>query len=127
VQFFWNYAEELGISDRITLVIGSDFSRTNFYNDGNGKDHWPIGSYMVMEQGAPWGDRVVGLTDELHFAKPIDPETLKESPQGVLMTPSHIHKALQQYLGLDALASDAGFELRDVESVSLFDPFVMSS
>ncbi|MGI9314631.1 MAG: DUF1501 domain-containing protein [Luminiphilus sp.] len=127
VQFFWNYAEELGISDRITLVIGSDFSRTNFYNDGNGKDHWPIGSYMVMEQGAPWGDRVVGLTDELHFAKAIDPETLKESPQGVLMTPSHIHKALQQYLGLDALASDAGFELRDVESVSLFDPFVMSS
>jgi hypothetical protein len=127
VQFFWNYAEELGISDRITLVIGSDFSRTNFYNDGNGKDHWPIGSYMVMEQGAPWGDRVVGLTDELHFAKAIDPETLKESPQGVLMTPSHIHKALQKYLGLDALASDAGFELRDVESVSLFDPFVMSS
>ena len=43
-----------------------DFGRTNFYNDGNGKDHWPIGSYMIMEKDAPWGNRVVGLTDELH-------------------------------------------------------------
>ena len=126
VQFFWNYAEELGISDRIVLVIGSDFSRTNFYNDGNGKDHWPIGSYIVMEQGAPWGDRVVGLTDELHFAKAIDPETLKESAQGVLMTPVHIHKALRTYLGLDLYASDMGFGLSGVESLPLFDPFMAS-
>ena len=126
VQFFWDYAEELGISDRIVLVIGSDFSRTNFYNDGNGKDHWPIGSYIVMEQGAPWGDRVVGLTDELHFAKAIDPETLKESPRGVLMTPSHIHKALRTYLGLDLYASDMGFGLSGVESLPLFDPFMAS-
>ena len=69
MSFFWDYAEELGLADRILLVVGSDFSRTNFYNDGNGKDHWPIGSYMLMEQGAPWGNRVVGLTDELHFAQ----------------------------------------------------------
>ena len=126
VGFFWDYAEELGLADRIVLVIGSDFSRTNFYNDGNGKDHWPIGSYMVMEQGAPWGDRVVGLTDELHFAKAINAETLKEDPKGVLMTPSHVHKALQAYLGLDFYAADMGFGLSDVESLPLFDPFVAS-
>jgi hypothetical protein len=126
VHFFWDYAEELGLADRIVLVIGSDFSRTNFYNDGNGKDHWPIGSYMVMEQGAPWGDRVVGLTDELHFAKAIDSETLEEDPQGVLMTPSHVHKALQAYLGLDGYASEMGLGLSEVESLPLFDPFVSS-
>ena len=97
-----------------------------FYNDGNGKDHWPIGSYMVMEQGAPWGDRVVGLTDELHFAKAIHPETLKEDSKGVLMTPSHVHKALQAYLGLDLYAADMGFGLSDAESLPLFDPFVGS-
>ena len=94
--------------------------------DGIGKDHWPIGSYLVMERGAPWGDRVAGLTDELHFAKPIDPVTLQESANGVIMTPAHVHKALQEYLGLDLYASDAGFDLRDVESLPLFDPFVMS-
>ena len=126
VGFFWDYAEELGLADRIVLVIGSDFSRTNFYNDGNGKDHWPIGSYMVMEQGAPWGDRVVGLTDELHFAKAISAETLKEDPKGVLMTPSHVHKALQTYLGLDLYASDMGFGVSDIENLPLFDPFVAS-
>ena len=126
VHFFWDYAEELGLADRIVLVIGSDFSRTNFYNDGNGKDHWPIGSYMVMEQGAPWGERVAGLTDELHFAKAINAETLKEDPKGVLMTPAHVHKALQTYLGLDSYASDMGFGLSDIENLPLFDPFVAS-
>ena len=126
VGFFWDYAEELGLADRIVLVIGSDFSRTNFYNDGNGKDHWPIGSYMVMEQGAPWGDRVVGLTDELHFAKAINAETLKEDPKGVLMTPAHVHKALQQYLGLEAYVEDIGLGLTEIEALPLFDAFTGS-
>ena len=126
VHFFWDYAEELGLADRVVLLVGSDFSRTNFYNDGIGKDHWPIGSYLVMERGAPWGDRVAGLTDELHFAKPIDPKTLRESANGVIMTPAHVHKALQEYLGLNLYAAEAGFALRDVETLPLFDPFVMS-
>ena len=30
VGYFWDYAEELGIAERIMLVIGSDFGRTNF-------------------------------------------------------------------------------------------------
>ena len=125
--YFWDYAEELGLADRILMVIGSDFGRTNFYNDGNGKDHWPIGSYMLMEKNAPWGNRVVGLTDELHFAKAIDPSTLKESRDGVLMTPAHVHKAIQQYLGLDFFAKDIGHELRNIESLPLFDPFLATT
>ena len=123
LDFFWDYAEELGLADRILLVIGTDFGRTNFYNDGNGKDHWPIGSYMIMEKNAPWGNRVVGLTDELHFAKGINAETLKEDPNGVYMTPAHVHKAIQQYMGFDRFAEDLGLGLSDVESLPLFDPF----
>ena len=121
--YFWDYAEELGLADRILLVIGSDFGRTNYYNDGNGKDHWPIGSYMIMEKNAPWGNRVVGLTDELHFAKGIDPQTLKEDSNGVYMTPAHVHKAIQQYMGFDLFAEDLGLGLNNVESLPLFDPF----
>ena len=123
LDFFWDYAEELGLADRILLVIGTDFGRTNFYNDGNGKDHWPIGSYMIMEKNAPWGNRVVGLTDELHFAKGINAETLKEDPNGVYMTPAHVHKAIQQYMGFDLFAEDLGLGLNNVESLPLFDPF----
>ena len=50
LNFFWDTAELLGLADRILLVIGSDFGRTNFINETNGKDHWPIGSYILMEQ-----------------------------------------------------------------------------
>ena len=123
LDFFWDYAEELGLAERILLVIGSDFGRTNFYNDGNGKDHWPIGSYMIMEKNAAWGNRVVGLTDELHFARGINAQTLKEDPNGVHVTPSHVHKAIQQYMGFDLFAEDLGHGLGDVEPLPLFDPF----
>ena len=121
VGYFWDYAEELGIAERIMLVIGSDFGRTNFYNDGNGKDHWPVGSYIIMEKNAPWGNRVVGVTDDLHFAQRIDPTTLRESRDGVLITPAHVHQAVQEYLGLDQYARDIGLSLPGVESLPLFD------
>ncbi len=122
VDFFWTYAAQLGIANRITLVIGSDFGRTNFYNDGNGKDHWNFGSYIVMKKNAAWGGRVVGLTDELHFGIPINPNTLKAAPRnGIIMTPSHVHLALRKRLGLHAFATNAGFRL-DVESVDMFNP-----
>ena len=126
VSFFWDYAEELGLADRILLVVGSDFSRTNFYNDGNGKDHWPIGSYMLMERGAPWGNRVVGLTDELHFAQPISAETLKGDANGVIMTPAHLHKAIQGYLGLDSFATALELDFSDQEALPMFDPLLVS-
>ena len=125
--YFWDYAEELGLADRIFLVMGSDFGRTNFINEGNGKDHWPIGSYVMIEKGALWGDRVIGQTDELHFARGIDPATLKVKSNGDIMTPSHIHKAVQEYLGIDGFASDVDFGLANTESLPLFDPFIGST
>jgi len=122
IDFLWEYANELGLSDRITLVIGSDFGRTNFYNDADGKDHWPIGSYIIMEKNPPWGNRVVGITDELHNALPINPTTLKQDKnKGINILPSHVHLALRKYLGLENLANEFGFRL-DVESMPLFDP-----
>ena len=122
VEYFWNYAEELKLADRLMLVIGSDFGRTNFYNDADGKDHWPIGSYIVMENKPNWGNRVVGATDKLHFAIPINPKSLKrDRKNGVNILPSHVHLALRKYLNLDTFANDAGFRL-NVESLDLFNP-----
>jgi hypothetical protein len=121
IDFFWSYAQELGLANRITLLIGSDFGRTNFYNDADGKDHWPIGSYIVMEKNPVWGNRVVGHTDELHNALKVNPKTLKpDQSKGVNILPSHVHLALRQYLGLEGFANEAGFRL-DVESLPLFD------
>jgi uncharacterized protein (DUF1501 family) len=120
ITFFWDYAEALGLADRILLVVGSDFGRTNMYNDGNGKDHWPIGSYMLMEQGARWGNRVVGASDELHFARKINPNSLDVSDNGIIVTPAHIHRAVQQYLGLDDFATQNGVGIQNVEDIPLF-------
>ena len=122
LAYFWDYAEVLGISERIMLVIGSDFGRTNFYNDGAGKDHWPVGSYIIMERNAPWGNRVVGATDALHFAQRIDPISLKESRDGIIITPAHVHQAIRAHLGFDQYASDVGLALGDIEALPLFDP-----
>ena len=127
LDFFWDYAEELEIADRILLVIGTDFGRTNFYNDGAGKDHWPIGSYIIMARNAHWGNRVVGLTDELHFAKRMNPVNLTEDPNGIFITPAHVHKAIQKYLNLDQYAQANGVELKSIESLPLFDPEPLSS
>ena len=126
LYFFWDYAEELGLADRILLVVGSDFGRTNMYNAGEGKDHWNIGSYMIMEQNARWGNRVVGATDEIHFARKIDPSTLQVADDGVTMTPAHIHKAVRKYMGLDVFADSVGMGLDDVEDVPIFNPNKMT-
>ncbi|MEK9655753.1 MAG: DUF1501 domain-containing protein, partial [Halieaceae bacterium] len=121
IDYFWAYAETLGVADRILLVIGSDFGRTNHYNDGEGKDHWPVGSYILMEKNAPWGNRVVGRTDALHFSQPIDPKTLRATSKGILITPAHVHRAVQEYLGLDQYVRDLGFALEGTDSLPLFD------
>ena len=59
-----------------------------------------------MEQNAPW-NRVVGLTDELHFAKRIN----QRRPRGILITPAHVHKALQS-VGFDTFAEDMELALK---------------
>ena len=77
VDFLWEFAEIHGVADRLVVVMGSDFGRTNHYNADAGKDHWPIGSFVVMEKNQPWTNRVVGETDALHFAHKIHPATLQ--------------------------------------------------
>ena len=38
VDYLWDYAEAHGVADRLVVVMGSDFGRTNFYNSQDGKD-----------------------------------------------------------------------------------------
>ena len=51
VDYLWEYAEEHGIANRMVVVMGSDFGRTNKYNSQEGKDHWPIGSFVCDAEG----------------------------------------------------------------------------
>ena len=102
IDALWNYAEEYGVADRLVVLIGSDFSRTPHYNDDNGKDHWPIGGYVIMEKGVNWTNRMVGYTDEGHFASRINPSTLQvDETNGTYIYPKHVMRALRKYLGID--------------------------
>ncbi len=85
------------------------------------KDHWPIGSTIVMEQGARWGNRVVGLTDGGHNALRINPQTLKEDRNGIFVFPEHIHQALRGRLGLTGFSARQGLTLNNVEDLDLFN------
>ncbi len=120
IDYLWDYAETHGIADRLVVVIGSDFSRTPYYNAGNGKDHWPISSYVVMEKNARYTNRMVGETDGGHNALKIDPTTLQRSSGGTLIYSKHFHKALRRYLGLTGNAYDQFFPFNATEDFRFF-------
>ena len=122
VDYLWDYAEEHGVADRMFVVIGSDFGRTNFYNGDAGKDHWPIGSFVFMEKNQPWTNRVVGATDDLHFAHRINPSTLEvDDTNGTIIYPKHVHKALRKYLELNDSVGDLQFPFNNVEDFAFFN------
>ena len=121
VDYLWDYAEAHGVADRLVVVMGSDFGRTNFYNSQSGKDHWPIGSYIVMEKNQRWTNQVVGETDDLHFAYSIAPRTLRRDDQnGTIIYPKHVHKALRRYLGIEHSAGARRFPFNNTEDFAFF-------
>lgn len=122
LDFLWTQADAANIADRLTVVIASDFSRTPWYNSENGKDHWPIGSVIVMEKSPSWGNQVIGETDEMQEAYKINPATLqRDDADGTIIYPKHVHKALRRYLGLEDTAADANFKFLGAEDFGFFD------
>ena len=121
VDYLWEYAEEHGVADRMVVVMGSDFGRTNFYNAQSGKDHWPIGSYIIMEKNRRWTGRAVGETDGLHFAQRVNPRTLRRDDRnGTIIYPKHVHKALRRYLGIANSPGARRFPFNNTEDFAFF-------
>ena len=121
VDFLWNFAEEQEVADRLVVVIGSDFGRTNYYNANDGKDHWPIGSFIVMEKNQPWTNRAVGATNPLHFAQRVNPSTLeRDGRHGRIIHPKHVHKALRRYLGVEESVGAQRYPFNNTEDFAFF-------
>ena len=121
VDYLWDYAETYGVADRMVVVIGSDFGRTNVYNSQDGKDHWPIGSFVIMEKHQRWTNRVVGETDGLHFAQRINPGTLvRDDANGTIIYPKHVHKALRRHLGIEHTPDAQRFPFNNTEDFAFF-------
>lgn len=102
------------ISERgLVVLVGSDFGRTT-YNDGGGKDHWPITSMMALGVGASeaviGGGQVIGATQvggQNGVAgmpvKVLDGRvtvTEEDDPEGFALTAGHVQLSLRGALGL---------------------------
>ena len=114
IDFIWDQAEEMGLADKLIVVVGSEFGRTPGYNGGNGKDHWSVNSMMAMGVGIP-GNTVIGGSDEGHRPLTVNPSTLALDPNGVRIRPEHVHAALRKIAGLenDALSSRFPLDIQD--------------
>ena len=102
IAYFLRRAGELNIREKLVVVVQSEMGRTPTYNQGNGKDHWSIGSGMFLGPGIR-GNRVIGATDDKQFAVLLNPQTLASDPdkdKNIRVRPEHIHLALRQYAGI---------------------------
>ncbi|MDB4941947.1 MAG: hypothetical protein JWP97_1481 [Labilithrix sp.] len=98
-------AAQLGIKDKLYVLVTSDFGRTPKYNTGNGKDHWNVTSTLVFGPGIR-GGRAIGKSDDgqksLRVASGNVSQVLPDTdPGGERIHASHIHRELRRVLGVD--------------------------
>jgi uncharacterized protein (DUF1501 family) len=117
VDHLCNEIVRQGLEDRVTIVIGSDFGRTPFYNTGAGKDHWNVTSIIALGAGIT-GNRVIGATDAKFEARKLNASTLQPDSNGMIVTPKHVHRALRDFVGVPA-AVDNLFPI-NAERLALF-------
>jgi hypothetical protein len=90
-------------------------------NSGNGKDHWEVGSQVLMEANPAWGNRVFGASGPKHEQQKINLATGAVDPAaGLVIKPRHIHAALRKYLNIET--TDPRFNLK-VPANEMFDFF----
>ena len=119
VMALMDRAEELDIVDEVVVCINSDFGRTPSINTGNGKDHWAVGSMMLMGPGIA-GNRVVGGTDDGQNYRNVDANTLLPVDSGgVTLRNSHIHAELRKNAGIADHPNLTSFKLANEEELSI--------
>jgi hypothetical protein len=99
-------AQQLGIRNKLYVMVTSDFGRTPRYNTGNGKDHWNVTSTLLVGPGIR-GGRALGKTDEGHKALRVSTTNVAQvlpdrDTSGERIHPGHVHRELRRVLGLEA-------------------------
>ena len=119
INYLWEEATRRGIENRLVVFISSDFSRTPTYNDGDGKDHWPVSSAIIMAKEQRWTNKVVGATTSQHETLSINPTTLELDTNGVQLQPKHIQQAMRELAGIENHEISLRFPL-NAESIRFF-------
>jgi len=122
VDYIMQKAAALNLSNRIFLRIYSEFGRTPL-NAGNGKDHWSVGSQVLMEANPAWGNRVFGASGPKHEQLKINTSTGAVDPvNGVVIKPRHIHEAVRKYLGFTSTDPKFNLKVPATENFDFFNP-----
>jgi hypothetical protein len=122
VDYIWQKSAALNLSNRIFLRIYSEFGRTPL-NTGNGKDHWSVGSQVLMEANPAWGNRVLGASGPKHEQLKINTSTGAVDPvNGVVIKPRHIHDAVRKYLGFTTTDTKFNLKVPATENIDFFNP-----
>lgn len=101
VDLLWQRIVRLQLQNRVTIMIGSDFGRTPFYNMGRGKDHWSVTSVLMMGANIP-GNRVIGASDSGFRARGLNPNSLMpDDGAQTKLDPKSIHQSLRRLAGVD--------------------------
>ena len=123
ITYLWDEAARRGIADRLYVMAGGEFSRTEL-NGSNGDDHKNVGAFSMLMGPAGWGmgNRVVGCTGPMHSAVAINPKTGAVDPAGVMLNPGHVHLAVQEFLGIGPSNTQLAIGIPASDRISLFDP-----
>ena len=127
VHYVRQELENCGLWERTILMVSSDFGRTRLNGGAKGKDHAPVTSCFLMggAQSGVGGGRTIGQTylrdlpwtahgndAPLKAAKYVFANNIKlssgalvdsniDDPDGFNITPSHVHYALRELLGIN--------------------------
>jgi hypothetical protein len=119
MDFVLQEASRQGISDRLNIIMLSDFGRTPFYNGNNGKDHWSTSSMLFMGPDFT-GNRMIKATDKLVRPVKVNLKTLMPDEKGELITPEIINRSLRNLTGTLNSSMDQAFALNAPAAPALF-------
>lgn len=81
--------KDAGHLDSTLIVVYSDFGRTPKINSSNGRDHWPVGSVLMLGGGLQ-GGRMVGGTDDNLLALRVNENSGDIDSNGIQLNPTHV-------------------------------------
>lgn len=101
-------AEQMGIADKLYVLVTSDFGRTPKYNADNGRDHWNVTSALVVAPGVA-GGRAIGRSDAALKAMRVSKSNVATSlpdtdTAGARIRPSHLHRELRRALQIEEIS-----------------------
>ena len=101
VHYLMVLLEYLGIREKVTVVVGSDFGRTPYYNVVKGKDHWPLTSMLVMQgDNITTEGRVYGATTQDFNSQKINAISGLPDESGLILEASHVNQELRKLMGV---------------------------